>query len=752
MISKCFTYFVLIYIYVYCKRIQKSGVMKNWKIYMFIAILNVFFVNCSTEHVSENILEEKEPFAAETEQINLLLQKANSLVRIRPDSTILYAKRALELSQKIEYAPGTLNSYLLLGASDLEKGNYDQALIYYELCLENTADELIRAKALRDIGLIYFYKDQSSVAILYLEEARPIFEKYCETKSLTRTLTSLGNAYGNFINPLRAISFYHEALDLAIETNDEYHKAIILNNIGYAYYEFGNTQKAAEYYDLAYKDAIRTENMSIYPLTISNIAQIYIDDGKFDQALAISEEGINNAQLFTNKRHLSYLYENIANANYHLGNYNLALNNFNKVVDINQGLGNKKRQYLNKIGIGNTYFKLKENAKAISYLNEALDFGNEINDYDLIKGASEGLSVIYKFLGRFEDAYHFLSLSNQMVDSISEIRDVKRFTQVAMQYDFDKKENEQKLLEQKTELENKRALEKKNLIIVASSFGLLLITILVIIVFIGYRRKRRHNLQLIDKNEQIKEQNAEIEKSNEELRSLNNTKNKFFSIIAHDLKAPFNSILGFSELIAEDDEENPEKLKKYGNIIYNSAKNSFWLLENLLSWSQIQVNTLSVKYEEVNFNEVVYGVVDLHKASAIKKKITVEIDVDETLGARADKNMITLIIRNFLSNAIKFSDSNDTVKIVGKQIVDKIQILVSDTGVGIKAEDISMLFVPNNFFSTPGTANETGTGLGLNLCQDFIIKHHGRIWCESELGKGSSFYFEIPIDGELLKA
>jgi len=230
------------------------------------------------------------------------------------------------------------------------------------------------------------------------------------------------------------------------------------------------------------------------------------------------------------------------------------------------------------------------------------------------------------------------------------------------------------------------------------------------------------------------------------LSNLNATKDKFFSIIAHDLKSPFNSIMGFSELLVEQmREKDYDSIEKYADIIYNSSQRALKLLSNLLEWARIQTGKIEYNPEYVEIVSLINTEIDLLMDTAQQKSIKINQKLPRKLPFLVDKSMLSTVIRNLISNAIKFTREGGEIIINTEQRADKIIICVSDNGVGMNKSDIDKLFKMEESSSSPGTNNEHGTGLGLILCKEFVEKHNGNIRVESELGKGSKFCIELPI-------
>lgn len=236
-----------------------------------------------------------------------------------------------------------------------------------------------------------------------------------------------------------------------------------------------------------------------------------------------------------------------------------------------------------------------------------------------------------------------------------------------------------------------------------------------------------------------------IKKQNYRLQESNATKDKLFSIIAHDLKNPFAVILSLSETVSEsfrvlEEDELEECLKK----MHSSAQKVYELLANLLTWSRSQTGNIQFNPEKLKLNPIVLENAELLRNQYELKNIKLNIEIDPDFMVWADSNMLNTVIRNLISNAIKYTRNKGVIDVSGTERDDYIEIVVKDNGVGIHKETMDKLFKIEHKVSSPGTNDERGTGLGLILCKEFVEKHGGRIWLASELGKGSTFYFTIP--------
>jgi len=236
-------------------------------------------------------------------------------------------------------------------------------------------------------------------------------------------------------------------------------------------------------------------------------------------------------------------------------------------------------------------------------------------------------------------------------------------------------------------------------------------------------------------------------KSQKRLKDLNATKDKLFSIIAHDLRSPFNNIIGFSELLLENINkiDNVES-EKYIDIINSTAKKTIILLDNLLNWAKSQTGELSYKPEKIILSEIMLEIIGLKKSLAKAKNISLHYTPTIEIELYTDINILKTILRNLISNAVKFTNAGGYINILATTNQQQVEISISDNGVGINEETIHKLFDLSTNLTSLGTANEKGSGLGLVLCKEFVEKLGGKIWVESVEGKGSDFKFTLPMN------
>ncbi len=264
-------------------------------------------------------------------------------------------------------------------------------------------------------------------------------------------------------------------------------------------------------------------------------------------------------------------------------------------------------------------------------------------------------------------------------------------------------------------------------------------------IAIRYLEKKKFISEITKQKNEVDELNKNLSEANKKLYEIISTRDKFVSIIAHELKSPFNSIIGFSEIIAEETKElSDDEIIEYANSIRDSSKNTLLLLQNLLDWGRAQTGAMKIDKAPHSLLEIVLENIRLYKLAAERKKINFVNNVSKDVIVYADESMVSAIVRNLIGNAIKFTMSG-TVTIDAVKSNGYAEVSVTDTGIGISEETIRKLLHVDSFYTTRGTENEKGTGLGLTLVKEFVSKNGGKLKVISEVGQGSKFSFTLPL-------
>ena len=245
--------------------------------------------------------------------------------------------------------------------------------------------------------------------------------------------------------------------------------------------------------------------------------------------------------------------------------------------------------------------------------------------------------------------------------------------------------------------------------------------------------------------QQQAELNEKLRASEQQLKDLNVRKDKFFSIVSHDVKSMLVSAIGFSKLLISDADTLPrDMVKEFASHVHSSTINTYDLLENLLTWTRMQTGRMLYQRAWHGVDDLIQNNLRMLQDNAARKRIQLSREGDREAQVYADRNMINSVLQNLISNAIKFTKQGGEITVSSRTFDHTVEIAVRDNGVGISPENLNKLFRIDMNHSTPGTDEEEGTGLGLVLCKEMIEKHEGRIWAESEPGKGSSFFFTLP--------
>jgi signal transduction histidine kinase len=297
--------------------------------------------------------------------------------------------------------------------------------------------------------------------------------------------------------------------------------------------------------------------------------------------------------------------------------------------------------------------------------------------------------------------------------------------------------------------------EKLSALILANKENALALSLANKLIASQNEKIKKREEELIFANKELVFQ-AELIIANKELKQslrLNADKDIFISVLAHDLRGPFNALLGLSNLLTENIRQyNIDEIENLVNHIKNSAQNTYILLEDILMWVRTQTGKIAFEPQKFRFADICKNILEILKPSANAKNITINYSAPEEINVFADIDMLKTVLRNLISNAIKFTNKNGAININSEENSGNLTISVSDNGIGITPDNLAKLFDISKVHPTKGTAEEKGTGLGLLLCKEFVEKHGGKIWVESEYGKGSKFKFTMPIFTEQANA
>lgn len=640
--------------------------------------------------------------------------------------------------------------------------------------------ELKKANELNKIDILItlskaYWTIAPSKGILYSNKAIELAEKHNNKNDKAKALLYGGvnmwfmGAYDT------SLEYFQKSLTIAREIHNERLCAYNLNNLGMVNTNLKNYEKAINYYSESSLIIKKLDDEIEYAKIKNNIAGLNMHLGNLNKALKQHLYVLKIIENSDEHFFLIWLLNDIGVVYYKKENYKLALQYFYKSLKKSNKTDDNIGKSIIFNSIGEVYLKQKKYEKAKEYFFNGLKYAEETNAKENIKEIYKNISEYYSAINNYKKSLNYYKLYKILSDSIMNENKIHTIVEMQTIYEMESKEKENNLLRKNIEI-SKLTKKKDNNLHIFSIILLLFTVFMIILIYSKLIMKKQRNKELNEKNflinkqknqlsntlielqklnNKLKLQKKEIQTSSEELgvankqlTELNATKDKFFSIIAHDLKSPFNAILGFSDILLENHNDyNDEERKKIIRLVNNSANSAFSLLENLLTWSRSQSGQVSFSPEKLHLNILLSEtMVDL-QSQANKKNIQLLETVSENNMIFADKNMIATVFRNLISNAIKFTSKNGTIIIASKKQTDSnfLEISVTDTGVGIPQDKIDDLFRIDKNTSTQGTENEKGTGLGLILCKEFVKKNSGKIWVESEVDIGSKFIFTLPV-------
>jgi len=611
---------------------------------------------------------------------------------------------------------------------------YDQVISFtrekelnnYHITAQNKLGRLLRKQGSFDQALLHHY------------EAMDMARSMGDSSVLASIYNNIGVAFRRKAEDNNALRYHFLALNRAEESDNYRMIAYSYNNIGIIYTYQDNYDEALEYYNNALELAREINNMVSVAINLNSIAWIYTLKNENQQAIEYYMQSLKVNEEIGNEEGMAICYNDIGKIYSSMGRYDHALEYFRKTLDINEKEGDKRYIAQSRLNIGEVYAEIGNYSSALNQLYLALEYALESNSKRLILEVYQKLSTTYERTEEFRRSLEFNKLAGQYRDSVYNEERSRQIAEFRTRFETERKERENLVLEAEKESLDRVVKIQRQVVIVISIF-LIILSFLLVYLWIIWRK-------LLHSKSQISEQNDLLKVNEIKLNEMVATKDKFLKIIAHDLKNHFNVIIGMSELLLElIHDEDVEKRDMLTKAVVETSRNTYQLLENLLVWSTTQTEGIKFAPSKVFFDDVVEVNKRSMKALAGEKDIELNATENCKVFIYADMEMLKTILRNLVSNAIKFSKDGGKVVIDTEQQEDQVIISVSDSGVGIDPDKQGKLFDITQKVSTLGTSKEKGTGLGLILCREFVERHHGKIWVESSPGEGSTFYFSIPI-------
>lgn len=645
----------------------------------------------------------------QTKQVHFLNYIAFCYASVNIDSTFAYIEKATLLAEEISYKQGLAECYLFQAKATAQQGGVTESIIYYNKALE------------------LYTELEDSVNILNIYRG-------------------LSFTYSFNSDPGRSLEYNLKALHLAESMKDTLSLSIIYNNIAVVYMNVGNYKDALRYFESTLAIERQWNSVKDIATTIGNIGHLNIKSGNIDEASI----QFNELRKMIPKVEIDYV---VAYLKLSLAGYYIAVEKYDSAkicIDIAEAISESDGHAHIQVRVlrrrGESLYEQGNYAESIKVLKQCIKLSESLGVEKEFPWIFKTIADSYSKLSKFEDAYTYLVKSNEYTDALK----LDESAIILSNFEREKQiELEESLELQKADNLALRFQFKYRLLVIGSL--LLLLSVIIFIYFNVKVRKRnkllKQSYQTINEQKQLLEENiSKLKLSESSLQKVNSTKDKFFSIIAHDLRSPFNLILNFSnELLDRFDEFTVKEQKDILQIIFDSSKSTFFLLENLLSWARSQSDAIHLSFELINLRDLVDNAIFPYVGNAEMKEIQLDVDISEEINVFADKFSMSIVVANLFNNAVKFTPHKGRITCTAMQQADMVKVIVEDNGIGMSKELVDHLFDLENNIQRLGTNNEKGTGLGLVLCKEFVERNGGYIEVESESGKGSKFCFYLPF-------
>lgn len=547
------------------------------------------------------------------------------------------------------------------------------------------------ALAYKNIGLGYLGSNADPMALEYFDKSLAIFRQLNDKLNSARILNNMGYYYGRIKYHEQERSYLRQALDAVKGLNKTTVEAVILGNIGNSYEDANQPDSALQYYQMAFDKFSKVNQSNSSLIANTNMTSVFLKLKRVDRAVYYA----NRLQVMLNSKN-SYTPKDVAAAYLILGQLN---------------------------------FQQKKYPQSLAFFNQSLVIGSGTGNPETTAEVYRGYYLLDSVKGNYFGALKNYKQYVHLNDSLINVNKSRIVSLYAAKSDLQKRadENEKLKIEQ----------EKDQTIISHQHTTEVILIVGLIIIAVGL-------IYFISINNQVKIQSKVISEQNKILENNNLVKDKLFSVISHDLRSPITLVIGLLDLW-EEGEMRHEEMSELTPVVKTRIVHTLDLLDNLLIWSNNQLQGFKFDASPFDLDGLVNENLSNLKVFTAQKNLRVENAVKPGTIVYADSEMIKIVLRNLITNAIKFTPQNGSIQISSTLADGFVTIAVHDTGIGIKDKDKPKIFSFTSH-TTLGTGNEKGTGIGLKICKDFIELNKGRIWMESTEGEGSTFYVSIPQD------
>jgi two-component system sensor histidine kinase/response regulator len=504
-----------------------------------------------------------------------------------------------------------------------------------------------------------------------------------------------------------------------------------------------NFSQAGAYLNRAMDLAVAHSNESLQADVFRERSFLLLEQKQYDSALSYSNKGIAYYESMHDSLNASILYGRNARIYFSMKDYKKSIMFNQKALQIDSLVGNMRALGVSYFQTAQDEYYLHNTERSIRYLNKSIEVTGSMGYLNIQIRARNLLAEIYFNEGNPAQAYKEIKLANQLKDSLYSAERNGQIQEMQSLYELGNKENKIRLLEQEYALKEHQVTNQRAFTIFLLVGIVLLLLLILVLGRLRVIQKRANNVLEI-KNRAIEQQKEEMEAQAESLQQLNQLKSKLFSVISHDLRGPIGNLQSLLELLTNR-VMAPQEFLAVSDKLKNNLDVTQRTLENLLNWSLSQMDGIKTELETIEINASLEEACRLMEEVAKRKNVTLENSAKTSIHVVADPNQIQLVLRNLIHNAIKFSKVDGKVLTSASVVDGHCIVQVKDFGIGMTKVEIGMIMASQEYFTRAGTQQEKGTGLGLLLCKEFIMRHGGNLSIESSPGKETTVSFSLPI-------
>ena len=676
-----------------------------------------------------------------------LLKGINFRKQGKSEQALVFFQQSLDLSQKINHQSSYCQALIEMGSVFYIHGDYEKAKMRFQLALEYAKKNNLQdheAVSLSNIGKCCHTMGNFNESVKYYMLAIQGYEKQGNALQSANVLLSLGKTYYNAGSLYQALKYYLEAYKISERTKDYSNLADVCNYLGSIYLALHHPDRAMEYHRKALTYRIRLQTKEGMASSFNNIGKVFLSINQADSARVYFLKSLKICEQITYAKGQVKALCNLGKTYNSLSKPSQALSYLRQSLQLAEKTGYDAGIAEASLAIGNALLDLKQNDSAQSAFKTCLEKAASAHLTELNHDGYWGLHRYYKATKNYEKSLEYYIQYAEAEKKLLQSENDHQLAELRITFESEKKEKDNEVLRKENELKEMTILRKSTLVwMIFSALGFAIV--LVVLLYFRFNNKRKANRRLEQLNNRITKQNLELEKLNKELENANREKDKIFSIISHELRNPLYWFQNLTEMLSlRYQSMSKDKVQKSLQSLDESAKNAFHLMDNLLHWSRSRLNRITPRISEQLLNEMIHEASRMYESILQHKNIQLLIHVPENASVLADPDLFTCVVRNLVSNAIKFTPENGRVQISANKKGANFIISISDTGVGISPKNRINIFESDQYLSTQGLMNEKGTGFGLKLCKEFVEINKGKIWIDTETNEGTCFHFSVP--------